>query len=139
MAFFLKNPESLFELWGYYRNKDVFYCEKLGLPPLQIDYDHNDPAIRAIWKKYKNAGQVLIDKEPCEVAFCFPGGIQSFFVCTKESCYTSQLAIPESTAPLTEEQEEIDMNRHWQLRQFCQIMEIPFQRPEWHVAKIEWD
>lgn len=104
--------------------EDAFAAKK-GTAAPTVEYESNEELFSAYWE----AKRKLIEAEPCEVDSHCSCDCPMPFVCVKKSKTTAWRGSPAEITSIA-----VESTWNEQLRTFCELMGIPWQKPRWWMV-----
>lgn len=109
--------------WEQYQDEE-FYAAKKGVVEPQKEYVSGDPDYSAYWQ----AKAALVKAEPCKISQTGYGDFERDIAYVKASYVEVEWSEVKTFST--------KVNPEWegQLRAFCEVMEIEWTEPGWHVG-----
>ena len=104
-----------------------FVAENSGLSYPNIEYEGNEKIFSEYWDKQRK----LIKELGCEVGIHCSSEYACIFVSLTNKTLTASRGYPEEVTKDFMEITEEDIEK---LKRFCELLEMPWSEPKWHLA-----
>lgn len=107
-----------------------FAADKLGVSRPEVPWEGNEDVFRKYWKEKAEAIEAL----ECEIGTHCSDSYPCYFVAPKKKVLVAARGYP---LEVTKDFLDVDVRNteiSESLKNFCELMEIPWQEPKWHLA-----